>query len=64
MKVYVIEVVTLGLTIKSKISQEGYKTLEEAQEWCRNRKGIIKQTGKYVFCSETHEYIIHEVALK
>lgn len=64
MKVYVIEVVTLGLTIKSKISQEGYKTLEKAQEWCRNRKGIIEQTDKYIFCSETHEYIIHEVALK
>ena len=64
MRVYVIEVVTLGLTIKSKISQEGYKTLEDAQEWCRNRKGAVEQTSKYVFCSDTHEYIIHEVSLK
>lgn len=63
MKVYVIEVVTLGLTIKSKISQEGHKTLEDAQDWCRNRRGIIEQTSKYVFCSETHEYIIHEVMI-
>ena len=64
MRVYVIEVITLGVTIKSKISQEGYKTLKEAQDWCRRRSGIIEQTSEYVFSSDNCEYIIHEVSLK
>lgn len=64
MKVYIIEVVSHPFAPVNKISQEGFKTLEDAKNWCRNKPGAKESRNGWKFISDDYEYGIHEVLVK
>ena len=56
MKVYVILCEDLWLNTY-KVSQEGYKTLEDARAFCRERVGLTSDgtnPAAHAFCTENH----------
>ena len=56
MKVYVILCEDLWLNTY-KVSQEGYKTLEDARVFCRERVGLTSDgtnPAAHAFCTENH----------
>ena len=64
MKVYIIEVISNPYAPVSKISQEGFKTFEAAQVWCRNKPGVTEYDNGWEFVSDDYEYRIHEVLVR
>ena len=65
MKVYVIEVISISNPFKSKVSQEGYSTLEAARDWCRNKPGILKELQNgWKFIAEDYIYRIHDISVR
>lgn len=63
MKVYIIEVISRNVTGR-KISQDGFKTFEAAQNWCRNKPEIKELQSGWKFISDDYAYIIHEVLVR
>ena len=66
-KVYIVMVYLkhgeMGLEL-SAVSQEGYDTIEKAQNFCRNREdGATIQTAPLKFESLDYEYRIKEVTV-
>lgn len=63
-KVYVVSVQYRDSN--SKISQEGYPSLESAQAFIQNREGSIKQISPFHYCCEdlNIDYLIHEIVVK
>lgn len=64
MKVYIINVVLLANQCISKISQEGYRTLEDAQNWCKNERNATTVNDGWTFESEDYRYVICEVTVR
>lgn len=59
MKVYVIEVMTLGgLYPTTKVSQEAYSSYELAKEFCSSRSDNPIQIDDYNWKSEQYKYSI------
>ena len=56
MKIYVVMVCCDGT---SKVSQEAYRTLEEAQEFCSGRTDTIK-VNDFLYLTSDRWYIISE----
>lgn len=51
--------------IWEKISQEGYKTLKEAQDFIKNRSDKpIKKCGDFIYKSSETVYRIYEIQVK
>lgn len=46
-----------------KISQDAYKSLEDAQSFCRGRGDSPMQFSSHSFMSSTHRYEIYELDL-
>lgn len=67
MKVYVILVQSRepGNRCGAKVSQQGYKTLEEAQQFCisRSAESITSRRNGYVFQADGTRYEIVEVSI-
>lgn len=63
MRVYIIEVISRNLTGR-KVSQEGFKTFEAAQDWCRNKPRVTEYENGWKFVSDDYEYRIHEVLVR
>ena len=71
MRVYVIEhsayIWTMGRW-ESHLSQEGYRTLEEAQKFIESRYGSPKQTSPMTYTVDTEdqkeEYKIHDILIQ
>lgn len=67
MKVFVVLVSCYepGDRYGSKVSQQGYKTLEEAQSFCRSRsaKAISSRRNGFVFWADATRYEIVEVTV-
>lgn len=63
MRVYIIEVISRNLS-GSKISQEGFKTLESAQTWCRNKPGVTEYQNGWKFVSDDYKYRIHDILVR
>lgn len=62
MKIYVIEVMTLGgLYPTTKISQEAYKNYEDAKEFCSERSDNPVQINEYIWKSDQYKYSILEL---
>lgn len=38
------------------VSQEAYKSLEQAQAFCLKRSGNIRKINEFMFVDEKHEY--------
>jgi hypothetical protein len=48
-----------------KVSQEGYKTLREAQAFIRSRSGLVQRLDNYIYLENYKTmYTIHEVTIK
>lgn len=60
MKVYVVEVESL-LNGQTKVSQEGYKTLQAAQAFCMGRGDKPKKLNNFRYASNDTIYRIYEV---
>lgn len=55
------------VTVNGKVSQEAYKTLEDAQDFIHSRSGVIGKRGKhgYAIIEENGiRYEIHDVKVK
>lgn len=65
MKIYVIEVMTLGgLYPVTNISQEAYTGIIEAQNFCKNRSDNPEQINEMVWKSSKYKYTILELNLR
>lgn len=65
MKIYVIEVMTLGgLYPTTKVSQEAYTGIIEAQNFCKNRSDKPEQINEMVWKSDKFKYTILELNLR
>ena len=65
MKIYVIEVMTLGgLYPVTNISQEAYMGIIEAQGFCKNRSDSPEQISEMVWKSDKYKYTILELNLR
>lgn len=65
MRVYIIEVVSNSNPPVTKISQEGFYTLEAAQDWCRGKHGIKEELQNgWIFVSKDYEYRIRDVLVR
>ena len=64
MRIYIVQVVSNPYAPISKISQEGFKTLEAARDWCRNKHGVTEYENGWKFVSDDYEYRIHEVLVR
>lgn len=59
MEIYAVEVMTLGgLYPTRKISQEGYKTIEQAKLFCESRCDKPEIVDDYEYRSKDHIYRI------
>ena len=66
MRLYVILVQDYGpRSVLPKVSQQGYRTLEEAQEFCRSRsaKQVTRCGNGYVYWCDEARYEIVEVTV-
>lgn len=64
MRVYVIEVISYN-PYGTKISQEGFYTLEAAQDWCRKKPEIKEELQNgWRFIGNDCEYWIHDVLVR
>lgn len=64
MIVYIVEV-KQKTSQTSKISQDGFKSLESAQNWCRNRANIQEEVNNgRKFIAEDYEYVIHDILVR
>lgn len=62
MKIYVV--LYQDLWLKScKVSQEGYRTLKEAQAFCLGRTGIEQKNDHEFYTATKEKYTIVEVAI-
>lgn len=65
MRVYIIEVISNFNSQITKISQEGFKTFEAAQDWCRKKPEIKEELQNgWIFVSKDYEYRIHDVLVR
>lgn len=65
MRIYIIEVISNSNHQASKISQDGFYTLEDAQDWCRKRPGIKEELQNgWRFIAEDYEYRIHDILMR
>ena len=65
MKIYIIEVMTLGgLYPTTKVSQEAYTGIIEAQDFCKSRSDNPKQISEMVWKSDSYKYTILELNLR
>lgn len=65
MKVYVIEVMTLGgLYSTTKVSQEAYSSYELAKEFCSSRSDNPLQIDDYNWKSDQYKYSILVMEVK
>lgn len=65
MKIYVIEIMTLGgLYPVTNISQEAYTGIIEAQEFCSMRSDNPKKINEMVWKSDKYKYTILELYLR
>lgn len=55
MKAYIITCEHIKTRFKT-VSQEAYKTLEQAQAFCMNRSGNIRKLSEFTFVDENREY--------
>lgn len=64
MKVYIVEVVE-NSSQTSKISQDGFKSFEDAQKWCRSRTHVqVEENNGWKFIAEDYEYVIHDILIR
>ena len=65
MRVYVVMVAYIKYKYE-RLSQEGYSTLEKAQDFCLNRAGNVQKIDEMTFVDEKREYgyHIHEILIK
>lgn len=62
MKVYIVEVIPEASL--SKVSQEGYTTLEQAQAFIESRSDKPSQLTAYMYTTENYTtYLIYEVTI-
>lgn len=65
MKVYAIEVMTLGgLYPTTKVNQEAYSSYELAKEFCSNRSDNPAQVDDYNWKSDQYKYSILELNVR
>ena len=65
MKIYVIEVMTLGgLYPVTNISQEAYTGIIEAQDFCKNRSDNPQKISEMIWKSSKYKYTILELNLR
>ena len=60
-EVYVVQVQTKGY---SKVSQDTYTKLNDAQQFCRSRSGFTLQIDDYTFVTKGIVYKIYPTTLK
>lgn len=67
MKIYVVLVdeYISGVNVTHKVSQQGYKTLEEAQSFCRSRfaERLTSCRSGWVYWADATRYEIVEVSI-
>lgn len=63
MRVYVIEVISYN-PYGTKINQEGFKTFDDARNWCRNKPGVKELDNGWKFIAESCEYWIHDILVR
>ncbi len=65
MKIYAIEVMTLGgLYPTTKVSQEAYKNYEDAKQFCSDRSDNPVQIDDYNWKSDQYKYSILELDVR
>lgn len=64
MRIYIVQAITNSNPTISKISQEGFKTFNDARNWCRNKPGVKELDNGWKFIAEECEYRIHDVIVR
>lgn len=68
MKIYIILIEYLNRVTKEKIfpsvSQEGYKTLQEAINFCKGRSDYRTSLNDFFHYGEFHNYTVKEITIK
>ena len=65
MKIYIVQVISNFNPLAIRISQEGFKTFEDARDWCRNKPGIKEELQDgWGFIAEDYEYWIHDILVR
>ena len=66
MKIYIIEVDYLSPTgnkVLTKVSQEGYKTIDKAIEFVMSRTDYKRSTSPFLHYGNYHQYTIREITI-
>ena len=64
MRIYIVQAITNSNPTISKISQEGFKTFDDARNWCRNKLGVKELDNGWGFIAEECEYWIHDILVR
>lgn len=64
MRIYIVQVITKSSPTISKISQEGFKTFDNARSWCRNKPGVKELDNGWGFIADDCEYWIHDILVR
>lgn len=65
MRIYIIESISKSDPLAVKISQEGFRTFDDARNWCRNKPGIKEELQNgWMFIAEDCEYRIHDILVR
>jgi hypothetical protein len=68
MKIYIIKIEYLNRLSKEmafeSVSQEGYRTLQEAINFCKGRSDYRTSLNDFYHYGEYHNYVIKEITIK
>lgn len=64
MKIYIVQVISNFNHLAIKISQEGFRTFDDARNWCRNKPGVKELDNGWMFIAEDCEYWIHDILVR
>lgn len=64
MRIYIVQAITNSSPTISKISQEGFKTFDDARSWCRNKPGVKELDNGWRFIADDYEYRIHDIFVR
>lgn len=51
------------IVVDGKPSQDGYKTLKEAQDFCAGRTDRPEKISDYKYSSDKYEYLIYDITI-
>ena len=63
MRIYIVEIVSDESFI-SKISQAGFRTFDDARNWCRNKPNVKELDNGWRFITDDCEYWIHDILVR